>query len=79
MASQRTWWNAIAAGEVFKCVELCFFFSNSALEDFNCCFGSNGDVVFAEIYAARRSKTSRIFKGLPVLAELSLPAFKFSV
>ncbi|HEX2713919.1 MAG TPA: hypothetical protein VHM88_17130, partial [Candidatus Acidoferrales bacterium] len=70
----------MAAGEVFECVELCLLLSNPALQDFNSCFGSNGDVAFAEIYAARRCpQTSRIFKGLPVLPELSLPAFKFSV
>ena len=70
----------MAAGEVFECVELCLLFSNPALQDFNSCFGSNGNVAFVEIYAARRCpQASRIFKGLPVLTELSLPAFKFSV
>ena len=70
----------MAAGEVFECVELCLLLSNAALQDFNSCFGSNGDVSFVEIYAARHCpQTSRIFKDLPVLTELCLPAFKFSV
>ena len=70
----------MVARQVFEFVEPGLLCPNPALQDFNSCLGSNGDVAFIEIYAARHLfETSGIFKGLLVLTELSLPAFKFSV
>jgi hypothetical protein len=80
LPSQHAWWDVIAAAQVFESVKPCLLCSDPALQDFNSRFRGNGDVAFIKIYAARHfSKTSRILKGLLVLAELSRPAFKFRV
>jgi hypothetical protein len=52
LAAQRARLNVITACQVFKVVKPLLHFHYAPLQDFNTCFGSNGEVLANQIYAA---------------------------
>src|SRR5437879_2320562 len=77
LTPQRARRNVVAAGQVLQCVKLRLCFAYALLKDLNAGFGSDADVGFLEIYAARRSlKALCIFDRLTIALKFSLVALE---